>query len=46
MQDKIDYKLTYNTDLVKDGTLNFVDENEFAIDGMGGTIGSLSSLFR
>jgi hypothetical protein len=46
MQDKIDYKLTYNTDLVKDGALNFVDEHEFAIDGMGGTIGSLSSLFR
>jgi hypothetical protein len=46
MQDKIDYKLTYTTDLVIDGALNFVDEYEFAIDGMGGTMGGLSSVFR
>lgn len=32
--------------LPKDGALNFVDEHEFAIDGMSGTIGSLSSVFR
>ena len=41
MRDKNDYKLTYNTDLVRDGALNFVDAYEVVIDGMGETMGRL-----
>ncbi|CAN5284301.1 hypothetical protein BH18THE2_BH18THE2_04800 [soil metagenome] len=46
MQDKNDYKLTYNTDLVKDGALNFLDAHKVALEGKGGTMGRLSSVFR
>jgi hypothetical protein len=46
MQDKNDYKLTNNTDLVKDGDMNFVDAHKVALEGMGGTMGRLSSVFR
>lgn len=46
MQDKNDYKLTYKTDLVKYGALNFEDAHEVALEGIGGTMGRLSSVFR
>ena len=36
-----DYKLSCNTDLVKDGALNFVDAHEVELEGIGRSMGSI-----
>jgi len=41
MQDMNDYKISSNTDLVKDGALNFVDAHEVAFKGIGRSMGSI-----